>query len=99
MINFMDSRPVKNAQAPAGARMKLVLLCAAERADLARKAAELAPAIARHADVIERDLALGGDLSQVDFDLAIVVGGDGSMLRAAHQMGRNQRPILGVNLG
>jgi NAD+ kinase len=99
MINFMDSRPVKNAQVPASARLKLVLLYAVERADLARQAAELAPAIAKHADVLERDLAQGGDLSQVDFDLAIVVGGDGSMLRAAHQMGRRQRPVIGVNLG
>ena len=34
-----------------------------------------------------------------DFDLAVVVGGDGSILRAAHQMGRRQRPVVGVNLG
>src|SRR5262249_15745168 len=29
----------------------------------------------------------------------IVMGGDGSILRAAHQMGYRQIPILGVNLG
>ena len=29
----------------------------------------------------------------------MVLGGDGSILRAAHQMGRRQRPVLGVNLG
>ena len=28
-----------------------------------------------------------------------MVGGDGSILRAAHQMGRRQRPVVGVNLG
>ncbi|MEZ6102583.1 MAG: NAD(+)/NADH kinase [Pirellulaceae bacterium] len=32
-------------------------------------------------------------------DLAIVLGGDGSMLRAARQMGEEQLPVLGVNLG
>jgi NAD+ kinase len=31
--------------------------------------------------------------------LAIVLGGDGSILRAAHQMGFRQWPVLGVNLG
>ena len=39
------------------------------------------------------------DLSKVDADFVIVMGGDGSILRAAHQMGYHQIPILGVNLG
>ena len=29
----------------------------------------------------------------------MVFGGDGSILRAAQQMGARQRPVLGVNLG
>ena len=32
-------------------------------------------------------------------DLAIVFGGDGSILRAAHQMGPRQLPVIAVNLG
>src|SRR5262249_12064095 len=32
-------------------------------------------------------------------DLALVLGGDGAILRAARQMGYQQRPVLGVNLG
>ena len=35
----------------------------------------------------------------IDAELAIVLGGDGSILRAAHQMGFHQLPVLGVNLG
>jgi len=35
----------------------------------------------------------------VNADLAIVLGGDGSILRAAHQMGLRQVPVLAVNLG
>ena len=31
--------------------------------------------------------------------LAVVLGGDGSILRAANQMRLNQIPVLGVNLG
>jgi NAD+ kinase len=44
-------------------------------------------------------LDLAEDLSRLEFDLAIVLGGDGSILQAAHQMGRRQRPVVGVNLG
>jgi NAD+ kinase len=32
-------------------------------------------------------------------DVAIVLGGDGAILRAAHQMGKSQVPVLGINLG
>ncbi len=45
------------------------------------------------------DLEFKADLSQVEADFAIVMGGDGSILQAAHQMGYHQIPILGVNLG
>ena len=32
-------------------------------------------------------------------DFAVVLGGDGSILRAANRFGAGQRPILGVNVG
>ena len=38
-------------------------------------------------------------LDAIEADLVLVLGGDGAILRACHQLGRNQRPILGVNLG
>ena len=38
-------------------------------------------------------------LEAIDADLVLVLGGDGAILRACHQLGRHQRPILGVNLG
>jgi NAD+ kinase len=44
-------------------------------------------------------LEADADLSGSDADLAIVLGGDGAILQAAHQMGYRQRPVLGVNLG
>jgi len=44
-------------------------------------------------------LDFSAELPTTDAELVIVLGGDGSILRAAHQMGYHQRPVLGVNLG
>ena len=70
-----------------------------DQQQLAAEAARLAPLIDKYAKVLVRDLGSNENLSALEFDLAVVLGGDGSMLRAAHQMGRRQRPVLGVNLG
>ncbi len=99
MIERMNAQAQSSAATTAVRRLKLVLLYANQRTELADRARRLAPLIAEHAEVALHDLGAGDDLAQADFDMAIVVGGDGSMLRAVHLMGRRQRPMLGVNLG
>ncbi len=47
------------------------------------------------AALVTEDLALDG----LDADLVVVLGGDGAILRACHQLDRRQLPILGINLG
>lgn len=78
---------------------RLVLATSGERADIAAEAQRLLPLVAKHTQVELVDLSEQRDLAQLDFDVAVVLGGDGSILRAAHQMGRCQRPVIGVNLG
>jgi NAD+ kinase len=50
-------------------------------------------------EIVDEDFTYTKELSGVEADLAIVFGGDGSILRAAKQMMANQIPVLGVNLG
>jgi NAD+ kinase len=50
--------------------------------------------------VLAVDLLQEQDLSKLPAaDLALVLGGDGAILRAARQMSYRQIPVLGVNLG
>jgi len=50
-------------------------------------------------EVVLTDLSRDRDLSGVTADLALVLGGDGAILRSARQMGYRQVPVLGINLG
>jgi NAD+ kinase len=80
-------------------RPRVLLLGSGERAHVLDEAERLRPRIAEHADIVLADFFYREDLSGYDADFAIVLGGDGSMLRAARQMGEHQVPVLGVNLG
>jgi NAD+ kinase len=60
---------------------------------------QLRPTIEQHADIVLEDFRNAHDLSQIDANFVVVLGGDGSILRSAKQMGRRQRPVLGINLG
>jgi len=78
---------------------RILLLSSGSRPEMAAEAARLLPLVARFASVEAADLDAVTSLEHVEFDVAVVVGGDGSILRAAHHMGRRQRPVVAINLG
>ena len=80
-------------------RPKVFLLGSGQRANVHAQAQLLRPLIEQHAEVVTEDLEFRQDLSRLEADLAIVLGGDGSILRAARQMAERQLPVVGVNLG
>ncbi len=55
--------------------------------------------IEEHGEIAQCDFTGRADLSESIGDFVIVLGGDGSILRAARQMGWVQRPVIAVNLG
>ncbi|MDA1051010.1 MAG: NAD(+)/NADH kinase [Planctomycetota bacterium] len=80
-------------------RPRVLLLGFAGRGAVAQEAERLRPIIEHHAEIVGFDLEFSQDLSKIDADIAVVLGGDGSILRAANQMGTRQIPVVGVNLG
>lgn len=96
------SRPIPSPvpwPTTAGAKPRALLLGSGDRPNLREEAAKLRPLIDQHVQVVLEDLQYKLDLTSTRSDFAVVLGGDGSILRAALQMQETQVPILGVNLG
>jgi NAD+ kinase len=79
--------------------MRIYVLGNVNRPGVEDEAQRLLPFLQQYADVCVVDLCQEKDLSQEPADVALVLGGDGAILRAARQMGYSQVPVLGINLG
>ena len=89
-----------SANDPPRNRLKAILLGSGDRRpQILDDIERLRPQVAEIVDIVGEDFAYEQDLSHCQADIAIVLGGDGSILRAAKQMGFHQVPVLGVNLG
>jgi NAD+ kinase len=51
------------------------------------------------AKTMEKVLELGSDCKEAELELAVVLGGDGTILKAAEIVRESQTPLLGINLG
>jgi NAD+ kinase len=80
--------------------MRFFILGNGSKPHVPESAERIAAAIwAAGGEVVLTDLTRQKDLSRETADLALVLGGDGAILRSARQMGYQQVPVLGVNLG
>ena len=81
--------------------MRIVVLARSDVAHVRDAWESLRPVIEQQNGLELEAVDLGGglDFTRVGAELAVVLGGDGAILRACRQMGYHQLPILGVNLG
>ncbi|TWT79268.1 putative inorganic polyphosphate/ATP-NAD kinase [Planctomycetes bacterium CA13] len=82
-----------------GDRPSVVVLGAPNRDRVQAELDRLRPVIAAKADIVAEDLLFRYEFQDEEIDLVIVLGGDGSILQAARQMGQTQSPVLGINCG
>lgn len=61
--------------------------------------AAMRPLFDQQFEVLRFDDEFADEQPDRDSDFAIVLGGDGTMMRAARQMSQSETPILGINLG
>ena len=66
---------------------RAIILADGSRTQMREAVDRLRPTIERHVTVVHVSLDFESDLSELEADLVIVLGGDGSILRAARQMG------------
>lgn len=91
----MPTEPMTNGE------LKLIVLTGSDRPEVLEAWDQLLPILERKANVsivgkFSRDETLtGGE----EADLVVVLGGDGSIIRGCRQLGNNQLPIVGINLG
>jgi NAD+ kinase len=80
-------------------RPRVVLLVNPNKPRVARELERLEPVIRKYADVLAIDQKFEYQFDDCTADFVVVLGGDGSILQSARQMGHFQKPVLGVNLG
>lgn len=98
-MTCMAVKPTLPVRESVGPPCRALVLGSGTRPQVLEEAQRLLPVIREYAEVVGTDFTGTQDFSTSNADVAIVLGGDGSILRAVHQMGQRQVPVLAVNLG
>lgn len=81
--------------------LRLAILGNGSKPEVHEAAAVLGAAVRSHSGLVlaAADLTSDSDLAGLDADIALVLGGDGTVLHTARRMGAHPTPVIGINLG
>jgi len=93
--------PTAGGRQPSPPPLRVAVLGNGTKPEVRAEATRLAAALAETPGLLPTvvDLAADTDLSGLGADVALVLGGDGTVLHTARRMGDRPTPVLGVNVG